>query len=158
MGLAGRAVEKAPRAPAHPVRTALCIEPRSDGLYLFLPPLPAGKAFLALVAELDAVWRESGLAVRLEGYPPPAGAGLYRFSVTPTPACSRSNLPPTETSADYAALIDTVFAAALHAGLHSEKYMVDGRLAGSGGGNHLTFGGTSPLQSPFVVRPISSPA
>ena len=31
-----------------------------------------------------------------------------------------------------------------------EKYLLDGRMAGSGGGNHLTLGGPTPLESPFL--------
>jgi hypothetical protein len=45
--------------------------------------------------------------------------------------------------------------AALHAGLHSEKYMLDGRLAGSGGGHHITLGGPAALESPWLRRPSS---
>jgi uncharacterized protein (DUF2126 family) len=63
------------------------------------------------------------------------------------------NLPPTSSLEAYSELVDEVFEAGLHAGLHSEKYLVDGRMAGSGGGNHITFGGASALESPFVRRP-----
>jgi uncharacterized protein (DUF2126 family) len=49
--------------------------------------------------------------------------------------------------------VETVYDAALHSGLHAEKYLLDGRQAGSGGGNHLTLGGPTPLQSPFVRDP-----
>lgn len=62
-------------------------------------------------------------------------------------------MPPSSTSAEHQALLQTVFDAALHAGLHSEKYMLDGRLAGSGGGHHVTLGGTSPQTSVFLQRP-----
>jgi uncharacterized protein (DUF2126 family) len=41
--------------------------------------------------------------------------------------------------------------AALYAGLHAEKYLLDGRQAGSGGGHHLTLGGATPLTSPFLL-------
>jgi uncharacterized protein (DUF2126 family) len=50
-------------------------------------------------------------------------------------------------------MIHEVFEAALRSGLHSEKYMLDGRQEGSGGGNHITLGGPTALASPFVVRP-----
>ncbi len=63
------------------------------------------------------------------------------------------NISPTETTEEYTALMGTVFEAALAAGLQCEKYLIDGRLAGSGGGHHLTFGGPTPLSSPFVTRP-----
>src|SRR5262249_34164757 len=36
---------------------------------------------------------------------------------------------------------------------HSEKYLVDGRMAGSGGGHHITLGGPAPAASPFLRPP-----
>ena len=96
---------------------------------------------------------ELRLDLLLEGYPPPASPAVRRFAVTPDPGVLEVNIPPTKTMAEYVALMETVFAAALHAGLHAEKYLVDGRLSGSGGGNHLTLGGVSPLASPFLRRP-----
>lgn len=147
----------APRAPQAArgvsVRTALTVEARGGALYVFLPPLQHADDFLALVAEIDAVRFETGLDVLLEGYPPPSSPALLRFAVTPDPGVLEVNLPPVASTRAYAALVDTVFDAALHAGLHSEKYMLDGRQQGSGGGNHLTLGGPSPLQSPFLQRP-----
>src|SRR5207249_2019274 len=89
----------------------------------------------------------------LEGYPPPPSPALRRLSVTPDPGVLEVNIPPTDSTRAYVSLLESVFDAALHAGLHAEKYQVDGRMAGSGGGNHLTLGGPSPLQSPFLCRP-----
>jgi uncharacterized protein (DUF2126 family) len=88
-----------------------------------------------------------------EGYPPPRSEALRGFSVTPDPGVLEVNLPPVKDFAEGVALIETVFDAALHAGLHAEKYLLDGRQAGSGGGNHITLGGPTPLQSPFLRNP-----
>jgi uncharacterized protein (DUF2126 family) len=63
------------------------------------------------------------------------------------------NLPPTEGTRAHARVLGDVFDAALRAGLTAEKYLLDGRMAGSGGGNHLTLGGRTALESPFVRRP-----
>lgn len=136
-----------------PVRTALCVEPRDGALWVYLPPVDTAEDFLALVEELDSVRRGTGLDVQLEGYGPPSSPTLRRIAVTPDPGVLEVNLPPASSAREHAELLDTVFQAALHAGLQSEKYLLDGRLAGSGGGHHLTLGGAKALESPFVVRP-----
>jgi uncharacterized protein (DUF2126 family) len=136
-----------------PVRTALCVESRDGGLHVFLPPVATAADFEALVAEVDGARGDAGFDAVLEGYAPPSSPKLLRFSVTPDPGVLEVNLPPSADLASHAALVHTVFDAALHAGLHSEKYLLDGRMAGSGGGNHITLGGPTPLESPFVKRP-----
>ncbi len=145
--------EAASAAPLEPVRTALCVEPREEALRVFLPPVTSAADFEALVSIVDAARQDLGLPVELEGYPPPAGGDLLRFSVTPDPGVLEVNLPPTAGTRAHAALMGEVFDAALHAGLTSEKYLLDGRLAGSGGGNHLTMGGPTAPESPFLLRP-----
>jgi uncharacterized protein (DUF2126 family) len=135
------------------VRTALCVEVRDGTLFVFLPPLASGDDFLALVSAIDAVRRDLAIDLLLEGYPPPPSPALRRLSVTPDPGVLEVNIPPTASIREYTALCEAVFDAALHAGLHAEKYLVDGRQSGSGGGNHLTLGGPTPLASPFLRRP-----
>ena len=134
------------------MRTVLCVEPRGDTLYVFLPPLANLDHFLELLEAIDATRVATGLDVMLEGYPPPSDPRLYRFAVTPDPGVLEVNIPVVHSSAEYEELIEEVFEAALEVGLHSEKYLLDGRQAGSGGGNHLTMGGARPLESPFVTR------
>ncbi|MFT3764388.1 MAG: transglutaminase family protein [Minicystis sp.] len=148
---AARAAVPAPAS--HPIRTAVCVEVRDGMVHVFLPPLPSAADFFAIVGAVDAVRRALALDVQLEGYPPPSSPELRRFAVTPDPGVLEVNVPPTKSTAEYVALLDAVFDAALHAGLHAEKYLVDGRQAGSGGGNHLTLGGVTPLASPFLSRP-----
>jgi uncharacterized protein (DUF2126 family)/transglutaminase-like putative cysteine protease len=148
-----RLAAKAAAAKRATVRTALCVEVRDDRLRVFLPPLATAEDFLAIVELVDATRRDLGLAVGLEGYPPPASPEIFRLSVTPDPGVLEVNLPPTESTRAHAALVASVFDAALRAGLTAEKYLLDGRMAGSGGGHHLTFGGRAPPESPFVLRP-----
>jgi uncharacterized protein (DUF2126 family) len=78
---------------------------------------------------------------------------MWRFAVTPDPGVLEVNLPPTSSSREAAELHGTVFESALASGLTAERYMLDGRLVGSGGGNHITIGAPTPLASPWLVRP-----
>ncbi len=143
----------AARAAPATIRTALCVERRDGTLFVFLPPTATAEEFLALVGAVDAARRATGLEVQLEGYPPPSSPLLSRLAVTPDPGVLEVNLPPMNSGRSHAAILDTVFEAGLHAGLHSEKWLLDGRLAGSGGGHHVTVGGPTPLTSPLVQRP-----
>lgn len=140
-------------AASHAIRTALCIEPRDGQLWVFLPPMPAFADFSALVEAIDRARAASGIDVSLEGYPPPPSPELLRFAVTPDPGVLEVNLPPVASCAAASELHRQVFAAALAAGLTSERYLLDGRMAGSGGGNHITIGGPKPERSPWLVRP-----
>jgi uncharacterized protein (DUF2126 family) len=140
------------------IRTALCVELRDDHagqprLHVFLPPFAVEAEFIEVVNVVDEITSREGIEVVLEGYPPRRGPALSSISITPDPGVLEVNVPPTATMPDYVALQHEVFDAALHSGLHSEKFLVDGRLAGSGGGHHIVFGGPSTLESPFLKRP-----
>jgi uncharacterized protein (DUF2126 family) len=142
-----------PPARAPGIRTALCVEPRDGRLFVFLPPQPSAARFLDLVSAVGAAAAALGSPVELEGYPPPRSPQLDQFSVTPDPGVIEVNIPPSATCRGYLQLMEAVFETALGVGLHAEKFQLDGRQAGSGGGNHITLGGPSPLASPFLRRP-----
>jgi uncharacterized protein (DUF2126 family)/transglutaminase-like putative cysteine protease len=135
------------------IRTALVVEVRDGRLHAFLPPLPSAARFCDLAQTLDETAGGLDLDVHIEGYPPPRSAELLQLAVTPDPGVLEVNIPPTRTAAEHAKLLEAVFDAAMHCGLHAEKHQLDGRQAGSGGGNHITLGGSTPLTSPFVQRP-----
>ncbi|MBX3271017.1 MAG: transglutaminase family protein [Sandaracinaceae bacterium] len=134
-------------------RTALCIEPRDGVLHIFLPPVPCTEDFLELVAAIEETARETEVPVRLEGYLPPHDPRLRACTITPDPGVIEVNVPVSSSFAEYVALLELLTEAATHAGLSTEKYQLDGREVGSGGGNHLTLGGPSTIESPWLTRP-----
>jgi len=139
------------------LRTALCTEVRNyhgtTHLFVFLPPVERIEYFIELIETVDAVANRLGLDVMLEGYPPPRSQMLTSLAVTPDPGVLEVNMPVTDAVDDYLETLNLIYEAALHSGLHTEKYQVDGRQAGSGGGHHLTLGGPTPMRSPFLLRP-----
>jgi len=154
----GRAKQRAPGPPKREpkpdaVRTALCVEPRGGGLYVFLPPVKSAEDFLRMVAAVEGARAALDFPVLLEGYPPPRSPDLSGFSLAPDPGVLEVNLAPSSGFDEHAHQVEAVFDAALHSGLHAEKYLLDGRQAGSGGGNHVTLGGPTALRSPFLRDP-----
>jgi uncharacterized protein (DUF2126 family) len=149
------AIAVAPAAPGThaPIRTAVALEIRDGELWAFLPPMPRFGDFCELVAAIDRARVSTGIDVQLEGYAPPPSPDAYRFAVTPDPGVLEVNLPPVAASRDAAELHQAVFDEALACGLTSERYLLDGRAAGSGGGNHITLGGPTAERSPWLVRP-----
>jgi uncharacterized protein (DUF2126 family)/transglutaminase-like putative cysteine protease len=141
------------QARGESIHTAVCVEPRDGVLHVFLPPLPSADAFLALIAAIEDVAAEVSQPVRLEGYAPPSDPRLGSCLVTPDPGVLEVNVSPTETFDAYVAQMETIADAANHAGLRPDKYRIDGREVGSGGGHHLTLGGPTTVESPFLKEP-----
>ena len=156
---ARRQYEREGRAPgmhesAHWItRTALCAEPRDGRLYLFMPPLQDLNAWLELVAAIEKTAEAHDLPVVLEGYEAPKDPRLNVLRVTPDPGVIEVNIHP---EGNWNALVEQtkfLYDAAHAARLSTEKFMLDGRHTGTGGGNHFVLGGAIPADSPFLRRP-----
>ena len=135
------------------IRTALCVQPRNNIMHVFLPPVPTTEAFLDLVASVENAAAQNGIRVRLEGYAPPSDHRLDSMMVTPDPGVIEVNMPVSHSARQYADYMEMLAAAATHADLCTERFQLDGRSVGSGGGNHITLGGPSPAESPFLKYP-----
>ena len=135
------------------LRSALCVEPRSGHLCVFLPPLPSLESFLGLVAVVEQAASSLDLPVIVEGYAPPADERLRCLKVSPDPGVIEVNIPPSSSFSEQAFLTAILYEEARQSKLSAEKFLLDGRHVGTGGGNHITLGGALPSRSPFFTRP-----
>jgi uncharacterized protein (DUF2126 family) len=135
------------------VRSALCAESRQGILHVFLPPVAALDDFLDLVLAVEETAKELDVRVRVEGYPPPHDPRLVKFSVTPDPGVIEVNVHPSRSFAALKDVTNALYEEARLARLGTEKFGMDGRHTGTGGGNHVTLGGPTPADSPFLRRP-----
>jgi uncharacterized protein (DUF2126 family) len=180
MGTAHDPVQPFPRDPLAPparfesagelTRTALCVEVRdpqrgngpkaeaehggkSAVLYVFMPPLKFLEDYLELLAAIEATTAELQVKIVIEGYGPPRDARLKQLSVTPDPGVIEVNIHPAVNWTELVDHTEFLYDAAHQTRLSSEKFMLDGRHTGTGGGNHFVLGGATPADSPFLRRP-----
>jgi uncharacterized protein (DUF2126 family) len=135
------------------VRTAMCIQPRNGRLHVFMPPLHLLEEYLDLLAAIEATAAHLGLPVLIEGYSPPRDPRLNEIKVTPDPGVIEVNTQPVESWEELVASTRFLYESARETRLGTEKFMVDGRHTGTGGGNHVVVGGPTPTDSPFLRRP-----
>ena len=135
------------------IRTTLCVEIRDDCLYVFMPPLKSAESWVRLMAVLEQACIEADVKPVIEGYEPPRDARLQSFRLTPDPGVIEVNIHPSSSFDELVHRTETLYEAARLSRLGAEKFMVDGRHTGTGGGNHMTLGGNTPANSPFLRRP-----
>ncbi len=135
------------------VRTALAVESRDGMLHVFFPPLYAVEDWLSLTAAVEETASEIGRKVVLEGYLPPEDDRILHFSVTPDPGVIEVNVHPATNWADQVRVTEELYEEARLVGLATEKFNLDGRHVGTGGGNHVVMGAAVPEDSPFLRRP-----
>jgi len=133
--------------------TALCVEAREGRLYLFMPPLTTLESYITLLAAIEACAAHLKIPVVIEGYEPPKDWRLERFSVTPDPGVIEVNIHPASNWQELVEHTTVLYEQARLSRLGTEKFMLDGRHTGTGGGNHITLGGPTPADSPMLRRP-----
>jgi uncharacterized protein (DUF2126 family) len=143
----------APGASREVIKTALTVQARKAQLYVFLPPMALLEDFISLVAVIEQTALALGLPVHLEGYGPPDDPRIGRFAVTPDPGVIEVNIHPANDWDELKQHIETLYEEARATRLATEKFMLDGRHTGTGGGNHVTLGGPTAADSPLLRRP-----
>ena len=139
--------------PDTEVRIALCIQARGGHVSVFLPPYDRLSDYLALLEAVEATAASLNIPVVLEGYSPPHEPVLDNIKVTPDPGVIEININPSGSWPELVQKTEWLYAAARECGLGADKFMIDGRHAGTGGGNHVVLGGPSPNESPILRRP-----
>src|SRR5579871_867940 len=135
------------------VRTALCVEPRNGRLNIFMPPLDKAEDYVDLLAALEDTAAHLKMPVVIEGYTPPHDPRIEHIKVTPDPGVIEVNVQPAHNWKELVEHTTTIYEEARQSRLGTEKFMLDGRHTGTGGGNHFVLGGSTPSDSPFLRRP-----
>ncbi|NBO92718.1 MAG: transglutaminase family protein [Planctomycetia bacterium] len=135
------------------IRSVLCVEVRDGQMRVFLPPIVDLEGFCALVENVETVAAELGIPILLEGYKPPSDSRLNHFQITPDPGVLEVNVHPAFNWRELVGNTTAIYEEARMCRLSAEKFMLDGRHTGTGGGNHLVIGGPTLEDSPILRRP-----
>jgi uncharacterized protein (DUF2126 family)/transglutaminase-like putative cysteine protease len=134
-------------------RPALCTELREGKLYVFIPPVQFLRDYLDLIAAIEDTAAYLRMPVMIEGYSPPFDPRIAVIKVTPDPGVIEVNIHPAASWNELVENTTDLYELARGTGLGTEKFMLDGSHVGTGGGNHVVIGGSTPEDSAFLRRP-----
>ncbi len=135
------------------IHTALCVEIRKGKLHVFMPPLTVLEHYLRLLVVAEQCAAELKLPLIFEGYEPPRDERVQKLMITPDPGVIEVNIHPAASWKELVNNIGILYEAARNCRLGTEKFMLDGKHTGTGGGNHVTLGAAKPEDSPFLKKP-----
>src|SRR5579883_675659 len=132
--------EVVPQTSEPVVRTALTVEPRDGRICVFMPPVPSATDYFTLLSAVEDSAEALGLSVHVEGYPPPYDPRINVIKVTPDPGVIEVNIHPARSWREQIDITKGLYEEAHACRLSTEKFMLDGRHTGRGGGNHIVVG------------------
>ncbi len=135
-------------------RRALTVEWIGDQLQIFIPPL-FQPAFLELLTHIEkALGAAHCHAPSFAGYIPSDDSGCWeKLAIASDPGVLEINLPPCSDWSEYAQWLDRLERAAAASNLCSHKQLRPEEQTGTGGGNHLLFGGPSLDRNALFTHP-----
>jgi uncharacterized protein (DUF2126 family) len=145
--------EKSDKKTVDVIRTSICVEPRDGRLHLFLPPVTHLEHYVELIYQIESTAHALSIPVVIEGYEPPKDYRLQKFLITPDPGVIEVNIHPSKSWQELVDNTEILYEQAHKCRLGTEKFMLDGRHTGTGGGNHITLGGPTPADSPLLRKP-----
>ncbi len=118
-----------------------------------MPPVGALEDYLEIISAVEATADHLQMPVVVEGYLPPNDPRLNNIKVTPDPGVIEVNIHPASSWDELVKSTTTLYEEARVTRLGTEKFDLDGKHSGTGGGNHVVIGSSTPLDSPFLRRP-----
>jgi uncharacterized protein (DUF2126 family)/transglutaminase-like putative cysteine protease len=134
------------------VHTAMCIEPRNGHIHIFMPPVERLEDYLDLIAAIEVTASKLSVPIVVEGYPPPTDHRIQCLKVTPDPGVIEVNVQPAGSWQELVENTKVLYDEARLTRLGTEKFDLDGKHTGTGGGNHVVLGSNSTADSPFLRR------
>ena len=112
--------------------------------------------YLDLLTAIEDTAAHLEMPVVIEGYPPPYDPRINQFKVTPDPGVIEVNIHPAHDWKELVANTTALYEEARQTRLGTEKFMLDGRHTGTGGGNHFVLGAADAGRQPVPAASRSA--